>query len=174
LIQTKLVGLLPAHQHQAFRLLFAHRANNIETKDRSQKIYLTPSSAVCFNTFKYNGNDEIFGLLALAVAQQETVRKNSTFWRDKGGEGAAGYYNYNEDTDEAVGDETVSENQIITNRHYYAHFSQFLCTTKNHILPFMKYTTMAIKQVFFKRDLCDFYVRTLRILLSVTCIIKTK
>jgi hypothetical protein len=101
-IQTKLVGILPEHQHQAFCVLFAHLANNIETKDRSQKSYLPPSSAACFNAFKYSGNDEIFGLLALAVAQQETIRKNSTFWHDKGGDGGAGYYVYDDDTDKAV------------------------------------------------------------------------
>jgi hypothetical protein len=73
-IQTKLVGLLPPHQLRAFRVLFPHLANNIEIKDKSKKSYLPPSSAACFNAFKYDGNDEIFGLLTLSVAQQETVR----------------------------------------------------------------------------------------------------
>jgi hypothetical protein len=54
---------------------------------------------VCFNAFKYDGNDEIYGLIALAVAQQATVRRNSAFWRDKGGDGGRVYYVYEEDND---------------------------------------------------------------------------
>ena len=51
-------------------------------------------------------------------------------------------------------------------------FPIFMRNKKLRISPFMKYTTMAIKQVFFKRDLRYFHVRTLRILLSVTCILR--
>jgi hypothetical protein len=32
-------------------------------------------------------------------------------------------------------DTTMSENQIITNRHYYAHFSLFLCAPQNSADP---------------------------------------
>jgi hypothetical protein len=35
---------------------------------------------------------------------QETVRTNSSFWHDKGGDGAAGYYVYDEDTDTLIGE----------------------------------------------------------------------
>jgi hypothetical protein len=108
-IRKKIVGLLPSYYLRAFRVFFPHLANNIENRDQSKRGYLPPSSAPCFNAFKYNGNDEIYGLVALAVAQQATVRRNSTFWNDKGGDGGLGYYVYEEDTDREL-DENPAAN----------------------------------------------------------------
>jgi hypothetical protein len=38
-------------------------------------------------------------VIALAVTQHATVRKNSAFWHDKGGEGGLEWYKYEEDDD---------------------------------------------------------------------------
>jgi hypothetical protein len=56
---------------------------------------------------------------------------------------------------------------MLTFRTYYAR-------KKSRRSPFMNDTTMLIYSTFFKHNLRDFYVLTLPLLLSVTCIIRTK
>jgi hypothetical protein len=41
-------------------------------------------------------------VIALAVTQNATVRKNSAFWHDKGGEGGVEWYKYDEDEEQEL------------------------------------------------------------------------
>jgi hypothetical protein len=105
---TKVVAHLPSQYLRPLRVFFPHLANNVEEKDRSKKSYLPPSPSVCFNAFKYDGNDEILGVIALAVTQHATVRKNSAFWHDKGGEGGLEWYKYDEDEERELRDDPAA------------------------------------------------------------------
>jgi hypothetical protein len=50
----------------------------------------------------------------------------------------------------------MSENQIITNHHYYAHFSLFLCAPKNSADRHSWMTLQWLSTAFFKHVMRDF------------------
>jgi hypothetical protein len=57
----------------------------------------------------------------------------------------------------------LSENQIITNRHYYAHFLQFLCATKNRAYRH-SWNTLQLQwqsTALFLSAICEFFMYVL-------------
>jgi hypothetical protein len=51
----------------------------------------------------------------------------------------------------------MSENQIITNRHYYAHFSLFLCAPKTAQIAIHEWHYNAVLPPFFKHVMRDYH-----------------